>query len=345
MELVKIQKKLFGLIKIKKSIKLKKVYFCGIQIYKKYLNRYYQEDGYRIDSIYSNIGFTNELNQKLELIFQSFDTCINYDNKIWLIYLHSLIEQGRIEDAELFLNRYVYYFGQVDFEAILLIAKFVYDRGYKSDVIKRSAEIYDHITKNILNKNIFEGKTIAVVGNSGCELGKNKGKEIDSHNIVIRFNSYPEDKKWLNDYGSKTNIWIRNISPDAKQKNDMDRFDYIIQHENIIHRTLDKKNLDLIYKTYSCVKDKYFVVPDELRFELAKKSGIYRPTSGCTILWTLYKLLGSLKGVDVYGFSFLSKDYTDIKHYFDNICKIDINHDMKLEIDLLHKLYFEEEGK
>lgn len=61
-------------------------------------------------------------------------------------------------------------------------------------------------------RNYLKEKRIAVVGNSGCELGKNKGQEIDNHDIVIRFNNYPIDEELFNDYVKKTSIWFRNSS-------------------------------------------------------------------------------------------------------------------------------------
>ena len=214
--------------------------------------------------------------------------------------------------------------------------------GINTNDILKSAELYNHIANNKLDKTIFENKTIAVVGNSGCEIGKNKGNEIDEHDIVIRFNNYPEEEKYIKDYGSKTNIWIRNMSPYAKLKNDLERYDYIIQHENMIHRILKKKNIDLIYDTYHTVGNKFFVVPDEVRFKLAKEYDIYRPTSGCTILYTLYYLLGSLKNIDVYGFAFLSKDYNDTNHYYHDEIeagRILENYDFRLEIDVLSEIF------
>ena len=30
---------------------------------------------------------------------------------------------------------------------------------------------------------------------------------------------------------------------------------------------------------------------------------------------------------------------SDTKHYIDNVCKLATNHDMKMEIDFLHRMY------
>jgi hypothetical protein len=56
----------------------------------------------------------------------------------------------------------------------------------------------------------LNGKSIAVVGNGPQLVGLGKGKEIDSHDIVIRFNNVNLSKEFAEDYGIKFNIWAKN---------------------------------------------------------------------------------------------------------------------------------------
>ncbi len=52
--------------------------------------------------------------------------------------------------------------------------------------------------------------SVAVVGNSPCELGLAKGSLIDSHDIVIRFNMAGTFSDHAKDYGSKTDVLVVN---------------------------------------------------------------------------------------------------------------------------------------
>ena len=55
-----------------------------------------------------------------------------------------------------------------------------------------------------------KGKTIAIVGNSSCIFNKSHGSDIDSHDIVIRFN-WTIDKpihKWHANLGGKFNVYV-----------------------------------------------------------------------------------------------------------------------------------------
>jgi hypothetical protein len=57
---------------------------------------------------------------------------------------------------------------------------------------------------------LVEGKTIAVVGNSTSLFEQSFGAEIDSHDIVIRFNkpaNFYCDFDVSNTHGNKTNVW------------------------------------------------------------------------------------------------------------------------------------------
>lgn len=55
----------------------------------------------------------------------------------------------------------------------------------------------------------FENKTVAIVGNATSLLGKKYGKQIDSHDIVIRFNrGYIINEEAQ---GVKTTVWAKGI--------------------------------------------------------------------------------------------------------------------------------------
>ncbi len=60
----------------------------------------------------------------------------------------------------------------------------------------------------------MDNKTIAIVGNSPSLIGKRLGKEIDKHDIVIRFNQCFSEHTLNKDIGSKLSLWV--IAPDFR---------------------------------------------------------------------------------------------------------------------------------
>ena len=65
--------------------------------------------------------------------------------------------------------------------------------------------------------------TVAVVGNSPDLLGQGKGEEIDSHDLVVRFNKISAETAQEEHTGKRTDIWVMSPStsiehcpPDAK---------------------------------------------------------------------------------------------------------------------------------
>lgn len=112
------------------------------------------------------------------------------------------------------------------------------------DVCDEMTEIYQQ-TNDLKIKNInffliktrnqtplqeyLKNKSIAVVGNSPCEIGRNKGAEIDSHDVVIRFNNFSLDKDFIIDYGKKTNIWVLTPALNSILKREtLQEFDFIL---------------------------------------------------------------------------------------------------------------------
>ena len=187
-------------------------------------------------------------------------------------------------------------------------------------------EIYKNIDNETLKKSIFvynlskksekefldyiQGKNIAIVGNSPCELGSNKGKIIDSHDIVIRFNNYSIEDKFVNDYGKKCTVWA--ITPNFKSlfpRKDLYQYDYVIS-SNISKRFhIDK--LNFIYN-YFIAGGKFFRIDVS---DFLYESNLRTISAGLIFVSYLYKHINICNSIKLYGFS-LVDHYDGKRHYF-----------------------------
>lgn len=264
----------------------------------------------------------------------------------WLAFISTLIEYNYLDDAKVMLKRLIgfYPIEECKIELFLPVSAFAESIGITTDLIKKSAYIWKELytkEKQESFKQFLKGKTIAIVGGSPCESGKNKGEEIDSHDIVIRFNNYPQDEKFFKDYGKKTNIWVRQGSRDVVNKKDLSCYDYVIWADDFTSFIVKDYNilkpLQDYLKNYG---NKCLSIESHYYQALKQDSGIMRPTSGAIVFFYLKEILGGLENVDAYGFAFLSNDVNDNKHFFDKLCKISTIHDFFQEVPYLHDLYY-----
>lgn len=292
-----------------------------------------------VDTSWTAFGATDSLLQYLNLLGLS-PYMRKYQNpQIWLIYMSCLLERGKYKELNYELKKYQSTHNLCLMENFIALSHYAYNNGYINNRIAMANYVYENLQKNKFKfADIIKNKKIAVVGNSDCELNKNKGEEIDAHDIVIRFGNF-NIKNYTKDYGSKTDIWVRNADSKLKDR-PYENFKLIFWAHDLVHYRLRiRQQLDSLYRDISCRKS--VVIPDgENLFELRKTSAIDTPTSGLIILWEIYKILGNFKQVDIYGFSFLAKDYKNTSHYFDKKCMIGVDHNMRQEIDFLSELYF-----
>ncbi|OCT89766.1 alpha-2,8-sialyltransferase 8B [Xenopus laevis] len=87
------------------------------------------------------------------------------------------------------------------------IIHYVFDRDSTMNISKNLYELLPR-TSPLKNKHF---KTCAIVGNSGILLNSGCGKEIDSHDFVIRCNLAPVEE-YAKDVGTKTNLVTMNPS-------------------------------------------------------------------------------------------------------------------------------------
>ena len=238
----------------------------------------------------------------------------------WIKYALLLLDKNQTKKADkilhklaqsnIALNKFKYY---------LRLSDYCLKIGIVTPEIKKSAEIFQKFEENLKNKtlyNLLKGKTVAVVGNSDFEIGKNSGEEIDSHDIVIRMNNY-RTENYEKDYGKKTDIWVHGFG--AKDIEDRTKT------HKYLHATITgnyyrlpvffDEFLDIFYRNTVENKISYGALNPYFFMEICYKYQI-EPSTGFQVIYALYKMNIDF---DVYGFSFLEKklktDY--LSHYFE----------------------------
>lgn len=232
-----------------------------------------------------------------------------YSKLSTLIIISSLIENDSLVQAEYMLRAYINKYNDDLIHEFLLVSKFALDRNLlKNDYILNAAKLYEILhnneTKNILS-NILKDKTVAIVGNGASALGKGNGEEIDKNNIVIRFNNFSKDEKFIRDYGHKTDIWmvVNNFDFSDVTQRDLKDIRALWIACEINHQTYSKeytKKLLNLYKKFNLA-----IVPmnNNSLLPVINQSGLTFPSSGYYTLAYL-KSLVQIKKLNVYGFGF-----------------------------------------
>ena len=144
-----------------------------------------------------------------------------------------------------------------------------------------------------------------IVGNSPCEIGHKNGKRIDDHKLIIRFNDFSLEKKFVKDYGKKTNIWIRGTN------------DFIVYTMNDKKKMLE--SLDLVIVRAQAQRNNKFVKYAEknnLNYEFFRRKHEIKftntlgfcPSTGLLTLYILNKICGPIDRDRVFGFSFCKEN-------------------------------------
>ncbi len=256
-------------------------------------------------SEYKYQGFNDALLHAFQRLEASMFCWIAENNRLWLLYFTVLLENNLHENIEFLIKRYVYYHQLKNVEDYPAVASSFHNLGYTNEAIEKSASIHMNFMtseKNQEFESLVKGKSIAVVANGPYEVGKGRGREIDEHDIVVRF-SQGTDKGFEEDYGSRTDIWVNTAGCKLFQnyrKPDflltLWRFDcYYFRDETGIgnlYSLLDKKCQKYGDKTAQFAWNKLGV-----NFSL---------TTGSDFLLHLYSVLASFESVDLYGFHFMN---------------------------------------
>jgi len=241
----------------------------------------------------------------------------------WLIYISMLLENKNLSAASEILSKYQFYHGDRQIENYLPIVHFALENGIVNDRIKKAAYVCECLNRNS-TESIFEklvqGKSVAIVGNGPSEINRGRGAEIDSHDIVIRFNNYAT-AGFERDYGSKTDIWVRGSGgDDIIDRVNVDEYKLIMWEADYAHFPIHFNDLDILYRYLSLNKGKCSNFDFETHYTLRDASGISFPSTGLVTVWKVYDLLGkAVNRMSLYGFSFQEETSSNsYQHYFKN---------------------------
>lgn len=161
---------------------------------------------------------------------------------------------------------------------------------------------------------------VAVVGNSPCELGLGKGAEIDSHDVVIRFNHFDVTPPFDIDYGKKTTV----VFSIYHEENSRQRACYVEPGGFWVYAALIQGycSSDGDWTHCTSILEEGVINPTILdhqyRLEFTKRFGHLTSTGLYVTAW-LKSLRGHLDRSSFYGFSFVDQVGVGQRaHYFDN---------------------------
>ncbi len=164
---------------------------------------------------------------------------------------------------------------------------------------------------------LIDNRSVAIIGNSGCELGKGRGAIIDAHDVVFRFNEFSLDH--VLDYGTKTTAWITAFNGNPSQCQ--------------IPIGLIYCPLWLIQQDFTRCWPPADYMPRDL-FD-ALYTHTKAPSTGMAFLWWIASLR-TLASCSLYGFSFF--DPHDPHHYWENV-RWPLTHDRARELEMFRDLY------
>ena len=136
--------------------------------------------------------------------------------------------------------------------SVLPLARYLASRGVGSTLADHRAEILDYAdlhaeleegTRSLTALLVDETQSIAIVGNSACELGTGRGHLIDAHDAVVRFNRFSVADEFARDYGRKCTIHVRHPQ-DVEINEDSVASDWtVINRPDLIYRERKWKNV------------------------------------------------------------------------------------------------------
>lgn len=182
----------------------------------------------------------------------------------------------------------------------------------------------------------LQSASIIVVGNSPCEIGKNKGELIDQHDIVIRFNNFHLGlDEHSADYGKKTSVWLHSGAPDVVFSSEViDSVDYVVMSGEL--RYMCWHSVATLLKVYRFAPEKVVFFPGSVLMAIYGSLPLLYPTSGIKLLKWL--ALNNLN-FKYCGFMLTDQDEGSRNYFFTKKVYTGTSHSWNREARVFNKLF------
>ena len=349
-----------NIFSIKKNGDCKIVKLFGLKIFESKTESLRKEDSYEMRKkalIKWRYEDANTFAEYCNKVSENLKSWENVRPGFWMMYISALCEAKKFKQAQKLLKKYIKLHGYFKIHNFLLVAKLAKSIGMVDENIEKSVFVLSRLEENNKNKvfeKLIKGKSVAIVGNGPSELGKSKGEEIDSHDIVMRFNNY-QIKGFEKDYGSKINVWARGLAKDLIDRDEENGHSCCLWIMNIYRVEIRDEPLDALYRSLKKGHIQQVCLSTE---ECADFKNIARqtwPTTGLIAINNVLKCKsrnGEKFSInDIYGFSFLQEiQMKDCRHYFNDRSEEESierskSHNLALESEMLKKLFKIDNGK
>lgn len=169
---------------------------------------------------------------------------------------------------------------------------------------------------------------MVIVGNGPQEMGRGLGARIDSHAMVVRFNTLNTSYPLSHDYGTKTDLWVR-MPPTGYVKTDDED-----APKNIMVTGSNRANRSTAIWDWinTHIQDGRQVsfIPKEPFYELIGKLGKI-PTAGLALAYMYYRETGPVDPDRIFGCSFAEHMSEGVYHASDSAAQMGSRHDFDVE--------------
>lgn len=231
---------------------------------------------------------------------------------------------------------------------ILFAARLYIQEIFKKEGIEVTSDIFNHvqllldnvILKRIKNKKqsdnspktqyvlnalnhftnyIKDASSVAIVGNGPNLLGKELGKQIDSHDIIVRMNFF-HTKGYEQDTGTETDIWVTGANEayvDKKLDQTPKNILSILKSSSLQNKITFLPTIEKIEERLNKDYKEFIAIPAEQQTLAEVKCLTETPSTGMRSISFIVNICE--KNVDLYGFDFFR---TTAHHYYDVNCPL-----------------------
>ena len=182
--------------------------------------------------------------------------------------------------------------------------------------ISEFADLYAKLidgTSSLMNLLRDKSRSIAMVGNSPCEIGSGKGPLVDAHDFVARFNLFSTSEKFACDYGRKCSIHVRHPEIEYINQESLASHWIVINRPDLIYRQRNWENVLGLFFAGARLS----ALPTGFHQQLYQTLRA-EPSGGITFCALVKAARGHLPRASCFGFSFVDQigEAPTSAHYF-----------------------------